>query len=165
MAETATSTATATPTPKPPAAVTIPKDAKANNGMLLSPNGNIIVWVEGRIEKSARVAQTKEGRPIFETVVCLPAPDAYSHPRRYCVSSYHSIGRDGDDVNAVCELVCQPWKPRSQNVNAGNYNGNRHPNAPPGYYDDGYAGNGNGQQARPASSDRWRYPHYLWLID
>lgn len=148
MAETA-----AAATPKPPTAVTMTGTglSKVN----LSPNGNIAVWVEGRISQSNRVAQTKDGRPIFETIVNLPAVDPYSHPRQYCVSSTGAIGRPGDDVSVECEIVCQPWTPRSNN-NGGNY---RHPNEPPPFGDATYY-----QQGSAASKGRKRYPHYLWVV-
>ena len=152
MAETTTTQAT----PKAPAAVTM---GGTSSKVRLSPNGNIAVWVEGRISKSDHVANTKDNRPIFETIVHMPAIDPYSHPRQYCVSSIGGIGRPGDDVSVECEIVCQPWTPRAQGNNAGgNYNGNRHPNEPPPYGDVSY------YQQGPASKGRKRYPHYLWVI-
>lgn len=153
MAETGSATATASP--KPPSSVTLGSgNSAASQKFLLSPNGNIVVWVEGRINQVNRVAQTKDGRPIFETVVLLPAVDNYSSPRRYCVSSYGSLGRPGDDIAVDCELVCQPWRPRTQRNNQqqqGNYN-------------DGYAGNNNSGGNGNDNGSRWHYPHYLWAL-
>ena len=152
----AESTAPTSTTPKAPVSVTMA--AGGSSKINLSPNGNLAVFVQGRIDRSERVAQTRDSRPIFETVVFLPAVDAYSHPKRYCISSYGPIGRPGDDVAIECEIVCQPWKPRSQgNANNG---GNNYPSGP---YNDGYAG-GNYQGNNNSNSGRWRYPHYLWVI-
>lgn len=156
MAETTTASATAT-TPKAPPSVTLPSSSSSSNkGALLSPNGNIVVWVQGRVNTVNKVAQTKDGRAIFETVVFLPAVDPYSQPRRYCVSSYGVVGRPGEDVEVCCELVCQPWRPRNQ-YNQGNQ-GNR------GGYNGGYNGGNNAQQSGGDSGPRWHYPHYLWAI-
>jgi hypothetical protein len=60
------------------------------------------VLIVGRV-RARRSFNTQQGRR-FETVVVLPAADAYSSPATVAVQSGQSIGEREDDVRVLCQV-------------------------------------------------------------
>ena len=66
----------------------------------VSPKGKPTVWLAGRVEDSHQVIDNKthtpvldrEGRPVFETVIVIPAVDQYSYPSRFRIMSKSNLG-------------------------------------------------------------------------
>ena len=67
------------------------------------------IWITGRIQSSEQVAQTRDGMPLFETLITMPAPDPYSYPPQYCVASTSKLGRKDEDLTIEAEVQCRPW--------------------------------------------------------
>lgn len=78
----------------------------------VSPNGKPTVWLAGRVEDSHQVMDNKthtpildrEGRPVFETVIVIPAVDQYSYPSRFRIMSRSNLGRVGSELAIEVEL-------------------------------------------------------------
>lgn len=78
----------------------------------VSPNGKPTVWLTGRVEDSHQVMDSKshtpvldrEGRPVFETVIVIPAVDQYSYPSRFRIMSRSNLGRVGSELAIEVEL-------------------------------------------------------------
>lgn len=78
----------------------------------VSPKGKPTVWLAGRVEDSHQVMDNKthtpildrEGRPVFETVIVIPAVDQYSYPSRFRITSRSNLGRAGSELAIEVEL-------------------------------------------------------------
>ena len=78
----------------------------------VSPSGKPTVWLTGRVEDSHQVMDNKthtpvldrEGRPVFETVIVIPAVDQYSYPSRFWITSRSNLGRAGSELAIEVEL-------------------------------------------------------------
>lgn len=78
----------------------------------VSPSGKPTVWLTGRVEDSHQVMDNKthtpvldrEGRPVFETVIVIPAVDQYSYPSRFRIMSRSNLGRVGSELAIEVEL-------------------------------------------------------------
>ena len=68
------------------------------------------LWLTGRIQSTQQVGTDKENFPIIETIMVTPAPDAYSHPNKYCIMSRSKLGNKEDDLTIEVEVQCRPWK-------------------------------------------------------
>lgn len=68
------------------------------------------IWLTGRIQSTQQVGTDKENFPIIETVMVTPAPDAYTHPNKYCIMSRSKLGNPNDDLTIEAEVQCRPWK-------------------------------------------------------
>ena len=68
------------------------------------------LWLAGRIQSTQQVGTDKENFPIIETIMVTPAPDAYSHPNKYCIMSRAKLGNKEDDLTIEVEVQCRPWK-------------------------------------------------------
>lgn len=67
------------------------------------------IWISGRIQSSEQVAQTRDGMPLYETLITMPAPDPYSYPPQFCVASTAKLGRKDEDLTIEAEVQCRPW--------------------------------------------------------
>ena len=63
-----------------------------------TPNNNAIPHfiISGRIESSDQVAMSRDNVPIFNTVVKGKAPDEYTNPPQWCITSNIRFGKQGD---------------------------------------------------------------------
>ena len=70
----------------------------------------LTITIPGRILSSQQVGTDKENFPIIETLIVTPAPDAYSHPDRYCVNSRSKLGNKDQDVSVEVYIYCRQFK-------------------------------------------------------
>ncbi len=64
---------------------------------------DLTVTLKGRIESWNKITPT-QGDDFIQTVIVVPAKDAYSHPLSFAVNSDAKLGNDGADVSVVCQI-------------------------------------------------------------
>ena len=77
-----------------------------------TPNNNAIPHfiISGRIESSDQVAMSRDNVPIFNTVVKGKAPDEYTNPPPWCITSNIRFGKQGDIVKDIkTEVRCRSY--------------------------------------------------------
>ena len=55
--------------------------------------------------------------PIYESLIVLPAPDAYSSPARFAVRSSSQLGKEGQPVEVPVVIKSRYWKSQKGKVN------------------------------------------------
>ena len=73
-----------------------------------------LVQLAGRVQ-SVRRTNSQAPDKITETVLILPAPNAYSSPGTVAVLSSAPIGSTGDDVQIICRVsgFARRWESRT----------------------------------------------------
>lgn len=66
-----------------------------------------IVHLSGRVQSVRHTASQQLDRNT-ETLIVLPAPDAYSSPSTIAVLSGSPFGNSGQDVNIICRVTGFP---------------------------------------------------------
>lgn len=66
-----------------------------------------VVQIAGRIQSVRRTSSQQQDRST-ETIMILPAPDAYSTPGTVSVLSASPFGQTGSDVNIKCRVTGFP---------------------------------------------------------
>ena len=66
--------------------------------------------ISGRIESSDQVAVSRDNLPIFNTLIKGKAPDEYTNPPQWAITSNIRFGKTGDIVNSVkTEVRCRSY--------------------------------------------------------
>ncbi len=63
----------------------------------------LTVTLKGRVESWKKISP-ESGNDFVQTVIIIPAKDAYSHPSSFAVNSEAKIGSDGQEITVPCEL-------------------------------------------------------------
>ena len=104
MPETANAVTSSTPTRSATA---------ASAAAAQTPSKRATIWLTGRIQHCNEVAKTKDGDPVYETLITTPASDPYSYPPRYCINSTSRLGRRDEDLTIEVEVQCRKWTDQS----------------------------------------------------
>jgi len=66
--------------------------------------------ISGRIESSDQVAVSRDNLPIFNTLIKGKAPDEYTNPPQWAITSNIRFGKNGDIVNNIkTEVRCRSY--------------------------------------------------------
>lgn len=55
--------------------------------------------------------------PIYESLIILPAPDAYTSPPRFAIKSTTQLGKQGATVDIAVFIKSRYWKANSGKIN------------------------------------------------
>jgi len=75
-----------------------------------------VLWLSGRIQESKQVGTDKENFPIIETFLVTPAPDTYSHPRKFCIMSKSMLGKSNDELSIEVQISPRSYKDKNGKV-------------------------------------------------
>jgi hypothetical protein len=66
------------------------------------PSG-LTITLKGRTKSHEKI-QPESGNDFVQTLIVVPAKDAYSHPSTFAVNSASLLAKDGADVSVLCDL-------------------------------------------------------------
>lgn len=65
-------------------------------------DNDLTITLKGRIKSSERVAS--DNGDFYSTLIVIPAPDEFSHPKTFAVNASAPLGSEGQDTEVKVEI-------------------------------------------------------------